>query len=119
MSIESDLTAALRIECQRVFSDFATVQPATPYVIWHGIGGRAMRALDNTAFDKREVRVTVTSWATSRQDANALAQAIEQRLCSSSAFAAIPEAEAAAISEPDNTPPLYGAQQDFRLRGPR
>lgn len=119
MSVESELVSVLRQACPRVFSDGAPVPPERPYVIWQGIGGPATRYADNQPADKRRVRVTVTSWAESREVANTLAQDIEARLAEASAIAASPDAEAAAIYEPDNTPPLYGAQQDFLIVGAR
>lgn len=119
MSVESELVAVLRSACPRVFADMASVPPESPYVIWQGIGGPATRYADNQAADKRRVRVTITSWAESREAANTLAQDIEARLASAAAIVARPDSEAAAIVEPDNSPPLYGAQQDFLLVGAR
>lgn len=119
MSVESELVAVLRTACPRVFADIATVPPERPYVIWQGIGGPATRYVDNQAADKRRVRVTITSWAESREAANALAQDIEARLASATSIVGAPEAEAAAIVEPDNVPILYGAQQDFLIVGAR
>lgn len=119
MSVESELVAVLRSACPRVFADFAAVQPVRPYVIWQGIGGPATRYTDNQPASSRRVRVTVTCWAESREEANALAQDIEARLAVSPSLAASPESEAAAIAETDNSPPLYGAQRDFLLVGAR
>ncbi len=119
MSVESELVAVLRQACPRVFSDGAPVPPVRPYVIWQGIGGPSTRYADNQAADKRRVRVTVTSWAESREAANALAQDIEERLAAASAIVGTPDAEAAGDFEPDNTPPLYGARQDFLIVGAR
>lgn len=119
MSVESELVAVLRSACPRVFSDFAAVPPERPYVIWQGIGGPPTRYADNQAADKRRVRVTITSWAESRDSANALAQDIEARLAAAANIVAAPESEAAADAAPDNTPPLYSASQDFLIVGAR
>lgn len=111
MSMESDLTTLLKTICPRVYPDVAPANAATPYVTWQAIGGEALRYGDNTAPDKRNTLLQVDVWAKTRREATTMIRQIEDAICASSAWQAVPQAESRSTYEPDTL--LYGSAQDF------
>ncbi|MGC3984834.1 MAG: DUF3168 domain-containing protein [Pseudorhodoferax sp.] len=117
MSLETDLIAALQSECPRTFPKRVPHGTALPYVVWEHTGGPSLRFLDNTAPDKRQVYIQVTAWAQTAKAAMDLLRAIEERVCSSTAF------QASAQGEPvpafDDGDELDGYLQAFSILGDR
>ena len=117
MTIEASLTTALQALCPRVAPDVAEQGTALPYVTYQGIGGRSLRWLDKTASDRRQTHFQINVWATSRAAALTLIRSIEDALCASTAFTAMPLGEPRNVTE-DATPDqvrLYGCIHDFDI----
>jgi hypothetical protein len=115
MSFESQLFSVLQAACPRVFPDVAPLGTATPYVTWQALGGENLRFVDNTAPDKRNVLLQVNAWSKTRAEATALIRQIEDALCASALFTAIPEGEALSLFED----PLRGCVQRFSIYASR
>lgn len=103
----------LKVDCPRVYPDFAPVDTSRPYVTYQHIGGRPLRWLDGSASDKRHSIVQINVWASTKSAALTLARAIETRLTGASAFNAKPESEPIGQAEPDFE--MYGTIQDFSI----
>lgn len=117
MSIEAQLVPALSVVCPRVFPDFAPANTQRPYVTYQLIGGKSLRFIDNTAGDKRESRVQVNVWSSTRLESLSLIRSIEDALCASTVFTARPESEPSTDFDADI--PVYGAIQDFVIHSTR
>ena len=115
MSFEANLFAILAAACPRTFPDVAPLGTETPYLTWQQLGGESLRFLDNTAPDRRNVLVQVNAWSKTRAEATALIRQIEDELCASTLFTAIPEGEALSLFED----PLRGCLQRFSVYASR
>lgn len=113
MTLEENLTTALRTLCPRVFCDFAPVDTARPYVTWQQIGGDAVTFIDNARPSKRNALVQVNVWSDRRIEANALILSIEDALTVAEQFQARPSA--AAASDFDADMERYCSRQDFSI----
>ena len=116
MSIETDLVALLKAINPRTYPDVAPEGTATPYVTWQQIGGESLRYIDGTA-DSRYPTMQVNVWSRSRMESAALIRQVEDALCASSAFQALPQGEPMSMHEPDTG--LYGSIQRFDVFGAR
>lgn len=113
MSMESDLSTLLKTICPRTFPDVADIGTAPPFIAWQLLGGESQRALDNTAFDKRNSYVQVSVYSLTRAESLAKIRAAEEALCASPAFTCIPMGEPLATYEGDTK--LFGAIQRFSI----
>lgn len=113
MSIEGDITTALKSVCPRVFPDFADVGTQRPYITYQLIGGPSVYALDNTPIDKRLPKLQVNCWADTRLQANQLIREVEVALTNNPLFSATPDGESATSFDDGNA--VRGAMQDFNL----
>lgn len=113
MSMEPQLVTLLKMDCPRVFPDFAPVDTTRPYVTYQHLGGRPLRWLKGDASDKRHSIVQVNVWAATKSAALTLARAIEERLATTTVFEARPDAEPIGQADPDFE--LYGTSQDFSI----
>lgn len=113
MSMESDLSTLLKLQCPRAFPDVAPAGTAKPYVVWQGIGGAPSRMLNKTAADKRNTLLQISVWSATRTEALTLIRSIEDAMCASSAFSAMPQGEPLSTYEPETS--LYGSIQRFNV----
>ena len=113
MSLESGLSALLKTICVRTYPDVAPANTATPYVTWQALGGESLRYGDNTAPDKRNALMQINVWSKSRLEAVTLIRQIEDAVCASSLWQAVPQGEARSIYESDTL--LYGSSQDLNI----
>lgn len=117
MSMEQDLQAALVALCPRVFQVIAPAPQTQIYVTWQAIGGHSLRYLENTPAGLRNTLVQVNVWALKSSDTTTLIRQIEDALCASAAFTALPQGEALSTYEPDTK--LFGALQRFSVYAAR
>lgn len=113
MSMETDLVALLKTICPRVFPDVAPESATKPYITWQGLGGETARFVDNTAADKRNTLMQVNVWSTTRAESLAMIRSIEDAMCASVAFLAMPGGEALSTYEPEMQ--LYGCIQTYSI----
>lgn len=113
MSMEADLTTLLKTVCPRVFPDVAPSGTAAPFMAWQLLGGETLRALDNTAADKRNSYVQVSVYSLTRAESLAKIRAAEDAMCASAAFICRPMGEPLTTYEDDTR--LYGAMQRFSI----
>ena len=116
MSIESDLVALLKTINQRTYPDVAPEGTGTPYVTWQQIGGQSIRYGDNTA-DSRYPLMQINVWSASRLESAGLIRQIEDSVCASGAFQALPQGEPLSTHERETG--LYGSIQRFEIFGAR
>lgn len=120
MTVEADITTALRTVCPRVSPDAAPYGTVRPYITWQFIGGRPMRYMEATPADKRHTLLQVNVWSNTRAEALALIRQVETALCDGAApFTATPEAEPLSDLADDIEPALYGSLQDFSIYSTR
>jgi hypothetical protein len=117
MSMEQALEALLQVRCPRVYQVIAPPRSVRPYVTWQPIGGKTLRAVENTPLDKRNTLMQINAWADKSSDARDLIRQIEDDLCASAAFVVEPQGEAMADYEEDTK--LYGALQRFSIYAAR
>jgi hypothetical protein len=108
--MESDLFTLLKAICPRVFPDVAPTGTLKPYVTWQQIGGQVLNPLDNSVPGKRNAVIQINVWSTTRIEANALINQIEDAM---RPFPARPAS--ASFSDYDNDMLVYSAQQEFDL----
>ena len=114
MSLESDLYAALSpLASARVYPDFAPEGAALPYIVYQQVGGVAVNYLESAMPDKRNARVQVAVWATTRSEANTLARSVESTLVTNTTLRAF--VLGALVADFDEDVGLYGARQDFSI----
>ena len=112
--MEADLDALLKTLCPRTFSDVAPDGTVSPYVVWQGIGGQSLRALDGAHCGERNTYMQVSVWAKTRLAALTLIRQVEDALVDSDDFqVARPDSEPMSTFDPDTA--LYGSIQRFNI----
>lgn len=117
MSMETDLIALLKSATSTVWEIVAPEGTVPPYTTWQGLGGEVLRNLDKTASNKRNTLMQISTWSLSRTEAKAKIRAIEDAMCASTAFSAMPEGEPHYTYEDDTK--LFGAIQRFNINANR
>jgi hypothetical protein len=116
MSLESDIFDALKgLVSNRVFPDVAVFGTATPYITYQQVGGSAENFLESVFVGKRNARMQINCWATTRAAANALARSVETTLITSTALRAYVLGAFVSTHEDELVPPLFGTYQDFSI----
>lgn len=113
MTMEADLSTLLKTICPRTFPDVAPSGTAATFIAWQLLGGESLRALDNTALDKRNSYVQVSVYSLTRAESLAKIRAAEEAMCASAAFICRPMGEPLTTYEDDTR--LYGAIQRFSI----
>ena len=117
MSIETQLVALLKPLCPRVRPLRGEEGMPTPYVVYQVIGGESINALDNSLPGQRRVLMQVAVWSKTLGESQALGNAIEAAMRSTTHFTAQPSGEAIPMDEPHTG--LYGQIQRFFILGNR
>ena len=113
LNLETLLAATLQPLCARAYPDVAPDGTATPYVVWHELGGRAVQYVEGPLAGRRHALVQINVWAESRAVANQLSLDIEAALVAHPSLQAEPQG--ALQSAYDEDAHLRGAMQDFSL----
>lgn len=95
----------------RVYPDVAPEGAATPYATYQQVGGAAVQFVGLDVPSKRNARMMVRVWATTRLEANNLARQVEDLLITSTVLQATVLGALVAAAETDRG--LYGTRQDF------
>jgi hypothetical protein len=113
MSLESDLYDVLSpLVGGRVYPDFAKLGAATPYIGYTQAGGQAINFLESGLVGKRNARIQINCWASTRIDANELARDAEDAMV----LSALKTYVIGAFSVTSNSDlNLYGTRQDFSV----
>lgn len=117
MSLEGDIYSALSsLVSGRVFPDLAPHETAVPYITYQQIGGAAENFLEATFVGKRNSRVQINCWASTRLAANDLARDAEEALIESDLKAYVLGAFGNfAPPDPGDAEQHYGTHQDFSV----
>lgn len=114
MSLESNLYDALKgLVSNRVYPDLAPYGAALPHITYQQIGGRPINFLECGVPGKRNARVQVNVWATTRMAAATLSRQVEDALIASATLRAF--VLSAAQSRYDIEVQQYGTNQDFSI----
>lgn len=112
--METDLSTLLQAICPRTYPDEAPSGTAAPYIVWQGIGGLSLRALDGDHCGQRNTYMQISVWSTTRLEALSLIRQVEDALVDSALFSvARPDAEPMSVSEDDTG--LRGCIQRFHI----
>lgn len=112
-TLEETLHQALQALCPRVFPDVAPEGTATPYVVWHQLGGMAPQYIEGPMADRRNCLVQINVWHASRLVANQLSLEIEAALTTHPTLQA--SAQSALAGAYDEDVDLRGSMQDFSV----
>lgn len=94
-----------------VFPDVAPEDAPLPYATYQQVGGAPVQFVGLDVPSKRNARVMVRVWATTRLQASQLARQVEDLLITSATLQATVLGALVAEHEPDTG--LYGTRQDF------
>lgn len=117
MSMESDLSTLLKTICTRTYPDVAPANTASPWITWQGLGGESLRYVEGSAADKRMTLMQISVWSKTRLEALTIIRQVEDAMCASGSFIAMPQGEPASTYEPDTQ--LYGCIQRFEILSAR
>jgi len=95
----------------RVYPDVAPKGTAAPYATYQQVGGQAVQFVGLDVPSKRNARVMLKAWATTRMGAANLASEIEELMLTSTVLQASPIGSFS--SEYDKDTGTYGSRQDF------
>jgi hypothetical protein len=115
MTVEADLLTVLEpLVGGRVFAVQAEDGVVASYIVYQQVGGVSIAFLERSAMpSKKNGRFQINSWAATKAESSALADAIEAAIVLSTLF------QAAALGSPidvDGTlVDLFGMQQDFSI----
>jgi hypothetical protein len=113
MSLETDLYAVLGpLVGGRAYPDFAKIGATSPYITYFQAGGQAINFLESGLVGKRNARVQVNCWASTRIDANQLARDAEDAMVLSGLKTYVIGAFSVSSNSDLN---LYGTRQDFSV----
>lgn len=113
MSLESDIFDTLKgLVSNKCYPDVAPAGVVPSYIVWQQVGGAAFNFLEGAVVGKREARIQVACWATSRIAAAALARSAEDAMLAS---ALNPTALGAMVGVYDEDTLRFGTLQDFSV----
>lgn len=112
MTIETEIFTALRgLVSDRVYPDVNDEGTDAPYIVHQRVGGATPTFLERASPSQEGVRLQVTSWATTRIAAVALAKQVQDTLVALTTVAAKPAGDPVSLHDPDTK--LRGSTQDF------
>ncbi len=113
LTLETLLATALQTLCPRTYPDVAPEGTATPYVVWHILGGQSVQYVEGELATRRNALVQINVWHESRAVANQLSLDIEAALVAHTTLRA--EVQGGLQSAYDEDADVRGAMQDFSL----
>lgn len=108
--IEATLVTALSAIVARVYPDIAETGTALPYVTYQQVGGTPVNYLAGVGSDKKNARIQINVWATTRIEAMTLIRQVEDAMVASPLYGLI---EGGAQARYDEETKTRGATQDF------
>jgi hypothetical protein len=112
--METQIDSLLKTICARTFPDVAPDETAAPFIVWQGIGGQSLRALDGDHCGARNTYMQISVWASRRLDALNLIRQVEDALISSPAFTVVrPDSEPMGMYDEETD--LHGSIQRFSI----
>ncbi len=94
----------------RVFPDTAPLGTVKPYITYQQVGGNPVNFLGQESSDKKNSRIQINVWSSTRAEANTLMRHIEDLMVLAPLNGSI---EGALIAARDVPTDSYGAHQDF------
>ena len=113
INLETLLADTLKTLCERTFPDVAPEDTATPYVVWHILGGRSVQYVEGDLASRRNALVQINVWHESRAVANQLSLQIEDAMVAHTTLRA--EVQGGLQSAYDEDAHLRGSMQDFSV----
>lgn len=109
--IEPSIVTALgALVSNRVYPDVAPAGVALPYITYQQVGGEAVSFIEATKPSKKNARIQINVWSTTRSEAMNLIRDAEDTLILATLYG---EPQGAAVARYDEDAKLYGAMQDF------
>lgn len=115
--IEQRIQAVIKPLCDRVFFDIAPDNVVSPYVVIHGLGGKAWQYVSGQMAPNRRILVQVNTWAKTRKESSELSMIILNEMVADQIVNVEVDGEIVTTYDPDES--LYGAFQDYRVEGAR
>jgi hypothetical protein len=116
MSAESIVYGLLSpLASGRAFPDVAPHGAPLPYIVFQQVGGSADVYVESVLLDRENGRFQVSCWATTREQANALARQAEAALVASPAMQCEPLGARSSVVDGTGDPFVYGTRQDFSI----
>ena len=114
MTAEQAVYDRLKTLCSgRVYPDIAPAGAVEPYITYQQIGGEAVSFVGLDLPSKRNARMMLKAWATTRMGAALLAAQVEDLMLTSTALQASPVG--AFSAEYDKDTGTYGSRQDVSV----
>ncbi|MBI4291324.1 MAG: DUF3168 domain-containing protein [Betaproteobacteria bacterium] len=113
MTVETDIFTALKaLVSSRVYRDIAPANVTTlPRITFQQVGGLGVNFVDPTVPSKKNCRMQINVWHSSRDEATELARQVEDALRAYTALQTTVLGSFVSVYEPDTG--LYGTMQDF------
>lgn len=112
--MEPLLDSLLKTICPRTFPDVAPDETPAPFIVWQGMGGQTMRALNGDHCGARNTYMQISVWSKRRLDALGLIRQVEDALIASPDFTVVrPDAEPMGMY--DEEVDLHGSIQRFSI----
>ena len=109
--LEANLFSALSpLVGNRVFPDTAPAATQTPFITYQQVGGRSVDFLGAEYSDKKNARVQINLWCSTRLEAAQIIRQIENAMVLAPLYGSI---EGAPISSYEESLKLYGSMQQF------
>jgi hypothetical protein len=109
--LEANLFNAMTaLVAARVYPDIAPENTPTPYITYQQVGGKPVNFLGAEYSDKKNARIQINVWDTTRIGVAILTRLIENAMVAAPLYGLI-EGGVVASYEPELK--LYGAMQDF------
>lgn len=106
------VTALSALVSNRVYPDVAPLNASLPLITYQQVGGQAVNYLEAASSDKKNARMQVNVWASTRAQAKTLIRQVEDEMVKNPILAYV---EGAAIDRYDEQTKQYGAIQDFSV----
>lgn len=113
MSLESDIKTVLNsLVGNRVYPDVAPANVVKPFIVWQQVGGEAVNFMDPTIPSKRNARIQISVWATTRLSASDISRQAEDAMRAAALNTTV---LGAGVATYETETGLYGMRQDFSI----
>lgn len=110
---EDDIKNALApLVSGRFYPDVAPLNAGLPLITFQQVGGSAVNYLGAASSDKKNARIQINVWSSTRLQAMQLIRQVENEMVKDPVLARV---EGAAIARYDSETKQYGAIQDFSV----
>jgi hypothetical protein len=114
MSLESSIFDALKgLVTNRVYPDQAPQKVDLPYIVYQQVGGGGVNFMDTATPSKKNARIQISVWGSTRAQVAPLARSAEDALRAAAGLQVVVLAAPVALT--DDQTKYRGTQQDFSI----